>query len=297
MNGRPSLRSLHTFDLHFGPPFRPVVGEALLDKAELLESDGLVTSGDFTQRAKPEQFAAAAEFLKRLPPVPQIVVPGNHDVPQFRVFERFMNLHGLYRKHISEESNPVLHIDRGVIVGLDTSSPSRKITKGRIRRWQLDRCSDAFKDAPPDAARSVVAHHHFAPAPDHLRDWAMPTARRAIDRFLELGVELIFGGDLHRADIGNPLDFFPGRHRKRGIITVQSGTTTSRRGRSREREKNSFNLIDVSATTHSITHYVSCDGEHGFTPFSRHQFPPPGTHFEHDVLLAAEQTEYAGVAS
>lgn len=291
MNGNGSLRILHLSDLHFGPPYRPAVGEALLDTAVQLRPDVIVVSGDLTQRAKPEQFAAAAEFLTQLPVVPRLVVPGNHDVPLYRVAERFLNPHGLYRKHISEELNPVLRVDGAVLVGLDTTSPYRNITNGRIHRWQLDRCSEALQDAPPDVARIVVAHHHFAPAPDYLHDWAMPKARRAIDRFVELGVELILGGHLHRAYIGNSLDFFPGSHRERGIIIVQSGTSTSRRGRGREREKNSFNLIEVSATTHCITHYVYFNEEHGFTPFSRHLFPRPGQQFEHDVLHASDEAE------
>jgi len=297
MNGSRSLRVLHISDLHFGPPFRPAVGEALLNRAELLEPDVLVVSGDFTQRAKPEQFAAAAEFLKRLPPVPQLVVPGNHDVPLYRVFERFLNPHGLYRKYISEELNPILQVDGAVIVGLDTSSPYRNITNGRIHRWQLDLCTDALQHAPPDAARIVVAHHHFAPAPDYLHDWTMPKARRAIDRFVDLGVEMILGGHLHRAYIGNSLDFFPGSHRERGIIIVQSGTSTSRRGRGREREKNSFNLIEVTASSHSVTHYVYFNEERGFTPFSRHIFPRPGRQFEHDVLRASHETDPAQMDS
>ncbi|MFT5325009.1 MAG: 3',5'-cyclic AMP phosphodiesterase CpdA [Planctomycetaceae bacterium] len=293
MNGNGSLRILHVSDLHFGPPYRPAVGEALLDTAVQLRPDAIVVSGDLTQRAKPEQFAAAAEFLARLPVAPRLIIPGNHDVPLYRVAERFMDPHGLYQKYISEELNPVLRVDGAVLVGLDTTSPYRNITNGRIHPWQLDRCSEALRDTPPDVARIVVAHHHFAPAPDYLHDWTMPKARRAIDRFVDLGVEMILGGHLHRAYIGNSLDFFPGSHRERGIIIVQSGTSTSRRGRGREREKNSFNLIEVSATTHSITHYVYFNEEHRFTPFSRHQFPRPGQHFEHDVVHASEEAESA----
>jgi 3',5'-cyclic AMP phosphodiesterase CpdA len=297
MNGNSSLRVLHISDIHLGPPFRPDVAEALINRAGLLEPDVVVVSGDLTQRAKPEQFAAAAAFLKRLPPVPQLVVPGNHDVPLYRVFERFTNPHGLYRKHISEELNPVLQVDGAVIVGLDTSSPYRNITNGRIHRWQLDLCTAALQNAPPDAARIVVAHHHFAPAPDCLHDWTMPKARRAIDRFVDLGVEMILGGHLHRAYIGNSLDFFPGSHRERGIIIVQSGTSTSRRGRGREREKNSFNLIEIAASSHSVTHYIYFNEEHGFMPFSRHIFPRPGQLFEHDVLHAAHKLDSIHVNS
>lgn len=288
MNGTRSLKILHISDLHFGPPYRPSVGEALLHTAGQMNPDVIVVSGDLTQRAKPEQFAAAAEFLARLPVAPRLIIPGNHDVPLYRVTERFLDPHGLYRKYISEELNPVLRVDGAVIVGLDTTSPYRNITNGRIHSWQLDKCSDAMRDAPLDTAKIVVAHHHFAPAPDYLHDWTMPKARRAIERFVDLGVEMILGGHLHRAYIGNSLDFYPGSHRERGIIIVQSGTSTSRRGRGREREKNSFNLIEVSRSTHSVTHYVYFNEVHGFTPLSRHQFPRPGQHFEGDAFYVSD---------
>ena len=42
--------------------------------------DVVVVSGDLTQRARRAEFAAARRYLDELPS-PQIVVPGNHDVP------------------------------------------------------------------------------------------------------------------------------------------------------------------------------------------------------------------------
>ena len=87
-----------------------------------------------------------------------------------------------------------------------------------------------------------------------------------------MDVDLILGGHLHRAYIGNTLDFYPGDHRERGIIIAQSGTTTSRRGRGREQEKNTFNFIEVYPSTIDISHYLYFDDQHGFIPTSRHSF-------------------------
>ena len=82
------LTVLHISDLHFGPPYRPDVAETLLEIAPILRPDVIVISGDFTQRAKEEQFRDAREYIDRLPDVPRVVVPGNHDVPLYRVAER-----------------------------------------------------------------------------------------------------------------------------------------------------------------------------------------------------------------
>jgi 3',5'-cyclic AMP phosphodiesterase CpdA len=270
---------LHISDLHFGSPYVPRVGQALLKIAPQLGPDAIVVSGDLTQRATRQQFADARAFLDQLPRVPRIVVPGNHDVPLYRIVERLTNPHGLYRKYIHPDLDLALSLPQAVVVGLDSTAPRRAITNGRLHVGQLDFCSRVFADAEPDAVRIVVAHHHFAPAPDYLHDQTMPKARRAIDRFVELGVELVLGGHLHRAYIGNSLDFFPGNHRDRGIIFVQSGTTTSRRGRGREREKNSFNLLQIESDTVSLTHYMFFEDRLTFAPLSRHLFPRPGRAF------------------
>ena len=266
-------RLLQLSDLHFGPPFDPIVGEAALRLADDVAPDAVVVSGDLTQRARREQFAAARAFLDRLPPVPCLVVPGNHDVPLYRVTERLASPLGLYREYISPETNPTLELDDLILFGFDSTSPYRSIVNGRIHKDQLASCRRQFSQARPEQARIVVAHHHFAPAPDYRRDHAMPKAARAMGCFVELGVELILGGHLHRAYVGNSLDFFPGNPQDRGIIIVQCGTTTSRRGIGREREKNTLNVIDIADDAIQIEHYIHDDRQGRFITLSRHIFP------------------------
>ena len=266
------IRILHLSDLHFGAHYVPAVGESVLRLAPTLHADAVVVSGDLTDRARRDQFQAAADFLNRLPDVPQLCVPGNHDVPLYRISERIRTPHALYHEYISPSLNPVLELENAVIVGLDSTAPRRTISNGRIHPWQLETAEHVFAEAPSGAARVVVAHHHFAPAPDSLYDRSMPKAKRAIMRFVEDGVDMILGGHLHRAYIGNTLDFYPGAHRERGIVIVQSGTTTSRRGRGRERTKNSLNVIDIDASAMTVTHYLYFDADHGFVPSSRHTF-------------------------
>ncbi len=274
------LTLAHISDLHFGPPFLPAVAEALLRAMERVNPTIVVASGDFTQRAKAEQFAAARAFLDALPPVPKIVVPGNHDVPLYRFFERALRPYDLYRQYISPELDTVLARDDCTIVALNTTAPLRTVVNGRIQRWQLDLCARAFATAPDTAIKVVVAHHHFAPAPDYDDEHdVMWGAREALDRFNELGVELILGGHLHRAYIGNSLDVYPSKTRESGIVIAQSGTATSRRGRAREREKNSFNVIAVEAELLRITHMMYFSDLGGFAPVSEHVFPRRNSHW------------------
>lgn len=276
---------LHISDLHFGPPYVPAAGEALLRIAPTLEVDATVVSGDLSQRAKRGEFEQARGFLDRLPKAPMMVIPGNHDVPLYRIVERIFKPHDLYREIITPDLNPLLKLDDVVIVGIDSTSPHRAIANGRVDRDQLQRCERIFAEVPPQAVRMVVAHHHFAPGPGYLRDGTMPKARRAIDSFVEQGVEMILGGHLHHSYIGNSLDFFPGNHRDRGIIIVQCGTTTSSRGRGRERNENTFNLIDIGPRMLSVIHYMYFESRGEFAPISRHVFPRPGQEFDesHEV--------------
>jgi 3',5'-cyclic AMP phosphodiesterase CpdA len=276
---------LHISDLHFGPPYLPKVGAALLRLVPSLNVDVVVVSGDLTQRATSEQFADARAFMDNLPAVPMIVVPGNHDVPLYRLAERLFEPHKLYRQHISNELNQCVRTDSVILAALDTTSPRRTITNGRIRKQHLEFCTAAFQDAPEGCAKIVVAHHHFAPAPDYQRDEVMPHAKQAMNHFIDLGVEMILGGHLHRGYIGNSLDMYSKAKRHHGVIIVQCGTTTSRRGRAREREKNSFNLIHVARDMLRVSHYMYFDDVDAFEPISRHVFPRPGRRLSHDATL------------
>jgi 3',5'-cyclic AMP phosphodiesterase CpdA len=263
---------LHVSDLHFGPPHHPEVARALHAFAHRLAADCIVASGDFTQRATEEQFAEARAFLDTLPSVPLIVTPGNHDVPLMRIAERVLDPYRHYRKHILPELDTVTDIPGARIVAINSTAPLKATVNGRIHQWQIDLAREAFQGLADETYRILVAHHNFAPPPDWEGADAMPKARRALDAFTAMRVDLILGGHLHRAYIGNSLDVYAGADREHGIVIAQSGTTTSRRGRAREREKNSLNVLKLDDRHIRITHYMYFDDAGDFLPTSRHLF-------------------------
>jgi 3',5'-cyclic AMP phosphodiesterase CpdA len=279
-----TTRILQISDLHFGPPFAPEVAEALLRQIPSLAPDAIVVSGDLTQRAKRQQFEEARQYFDRFAGIPTLIIPGNHDVPLWRVHERLVNPLGLYREIISEELNPVLEVGDVVLVGLDSTAPRRAISNGRIDLPQLRQAGDVLAQADPGKIRIVVAHHHFAPGHDKVFDVPMPRSHRAIEYFVEHGVEMILGGHLHRSYIGNSRDFYPGHHRERGVIIVQCGTTTSRRGKGRERDENTLNLIEARADRLTVYHYLYFEHKQRFEPISQHVFPRNGKSFNADSL-------------
>ncbi|MBB4638057.1 metallophosphoesterase family protein [Longimicrobium terrae] len=264
---------LHVSDLHFGPPFHEGVGRALQAFAHRLGPDCIVASGDFTQRAKEEQFAAARAFLNEFPKVPIVVTPGNHDVPLMRIAERVLDPYKHYRRHINEALDTITDIPGARIVALNSTAPLKATVNGRIHQWQIDYAREAFAAVTDEKTlRIIVAHHHFAPPPDFESADPMPNARRALDAFTDMRVDLILGGHLHRAYIGNSLDVYAGADREHGIVIAQSGTSTSRRGRAREREKNSLNVLRLTPTGIRVTHYMYFEDAGDFVPTSRHIF-------------------------
>ncbi len=264
---------LHASDLHFGRHHDAPAAQALLASTRSLAPDVVVLTGDFTQRAKVREYREASAFVGQLPDVPTVVTPGNHDVPLYRVWERFFQPYRNYRRWISSALDSVTAVDGGVFVSLNSSAPRRAIVNGRIRERQLRLAAAAFREAGVDDAKIVVLHHHLSPAPDYERDRPLPGARGILEALERMGVELVLAGHLHRAYIGNSLDTHPGEDREHGIVIVQSGTTTSARGRAREKAKCSFNLVRVTGEFLEISHFMYFDELTGFAPFSMHVFP------------------------
>lgn len=287
------LTLLHISDLHFGPHFRTEAGEALLRFAAETQPDIVVASGDFTQRAKRRQFAEAREFLSRLPPTPRVLLPGNHDVPLYRVHERLFTPYALYREYLESETDHSLTHPQAVIAAINTTSPLLRLTNGRLRTESLAYCRRVFTSAPAESVRIVAAHHPFAPPQDDLGGEMMRGRPQALEVFADLGVELVLGGHLHRSYIGSSLDVCPEPQHEHGILLVQAGTATSARGRATEQGKNSANVIQIDDTSIQVTTYIR--GEDGrFSPVASSLHPPgePASGFA-APLMATQQREQA----
>jgi 3',5'-cyclic AMP phosphodiesterase CpdA len=267
---------VHASDVHFGEPFRPSAAEAFLAAVNRLGPDAIVISGDFTQRAKVHEYEAAAGFLKRLPDLPLVVTPGNHDVPVYRVFERLFAPRRNYRRHINDELDTVTRIAGATIVALDSTSPYTAVVNGRIGASQLDFARAAFAASPDGDVRILVAHHNLARAPDYDGDAALPGARRLLKAFVGMGVEVALGGHLHRAYVSDALDVVPREELDVGVVLVQSGTTTSSRGRARERGDNSFNRLRIDEASIEITRFLRVGDRGDFEPFGIYRVPRPG---------------------
>ena len=138
---------VHLSDLHFGRVDREIV-DALVRTVAFIAPQVVVVSGDFTQRARAEQFKEARAFLDALR-IPTVVVPGNHDIPLHNVFARFVTPLAGYRRYITSDLTPRYTDSETppglVIVGTDTT---RSFTVGGGVRTLQD--AGAIFDAGAD---------------------------------------------------------------------------------------------------------------------------------------------------
>src|SRR5437899_375032 len=133
----------HLSDIHFGT-VDPVILAPLIEAVRGLAPDVVVVSGDLTQRARTEEFLEARSFLDRLPR-PQIVVPGNHDVPLYNLYERFVERLDRFHRYITPEREPAYADDEVAVLGTSTA---RSLTwkGGRVNSAQIARIKERLSN-------------------------------------------------------------------------------------------------------------------------------------------------------
>jgi 3',5'-cyclic AMP phosphodiesterase CpdA len=232
------MRSIvHLSDIHFGS-VDPLVLEPLIEAIRELNPDMVAVSGDLTQRARSYQFEQAREFLDRLPK-PQIVVPGNHDVPLHNVFSRFLNPLHKYRRYITDDLRPFYHDEEIAVMGVNTAR-SLTIKGGRINQHQVAWMQERLCACDPELVKIVVTHHPFDLPEGHHERNLLGRARMAMEALAKCGADVFLAGHLH---VGHTTHSAT-RYRIKGhsALVVQAGTAASTRGRG---EANSFNVIRV----------------------------------------------------
>ncbi len=264
---------LHGSDLHFGRPHAPAAAADFLALAHDASPDLIALSGDFTQRAKTREYAAAAAYLKRLPRVPLVVTPGNHDVPLYRLWERVNAPFRNYRRWISDELDSVHQVGGAVVVALNTTTPDRAIVNGYLDDEQLERAAAAFARAERAGLRVLVVHHAPVGAPGGDRIAVLPRARRVVRRLAGMGVDLVLFGHLHRAFAASGRRSKGAAAEDSSVLLVCSGTTASDRGRASERGRNSCNLVRATEDEIAVTRYLRSSSADGFLPIAREAFP------------------------
>ncbi|MEO8198905.1 MAG: metallophosphoesterase [Gemmatimonadota bacterium] len=254
-------------DLHFGTILEPTI-EPLVETIRRIQPDLVVTSGDLTQRARRVQYADARAFLDRLPD-PQLVIPGNHDVPAYNLYRRFAQPLERYKKFITHNLDPAFIDDEIAVLTMNTAR-AMVIKGGRVSHKQVEDVVAAFHRLDQGQARIVVTHHPFDLPPGLTGVDIVARADMAMPRFAQAGVEMFLAGHLHLVYFGSTSRYnIPGF----AAPIVQAGTATSTRARG---EPNSFNVIRVSQADIEVEVMRWEDSRHAFVSHETRRFPRAG---------------------
>lgn len=249
-------RILHLSDVHFGAVDDRLV-QPMLDLAHTLRPDATVISGDLTQRARPDQFAAARAFVDRLPG-PTLVVPGNHDIPLWNLSRRLLAPLSRYRTAF-KEVEPRLTLPGVVIQGINTANP-HVWKSGRLTKASAQRLAAAFTDVPHGTFRIVVQHHAPVPAADGTpADMADPMG--VLAELAAAGADVVLSGHTHMPHAGFA-------ETAAGILFLQVGTAISTRLKT---DTNDCSLIELSPNTLTRRTWLARQGE-GFVEAAPSRF-------------------------
>ncbi|MEG8221764.1 metallophosphoesterase [Sphingobium sp. D43FB] len=251
-------RIAHLSDIHFGAN-DPRIVDAATAWLEERRPDLVVISGDFTQRARVDQFRAASAWLNRLRSagLKLLVVPGNHDVPLYDVVRRFMAPLDRYKRYISSDLCPFYEDAEVAILGLNTAR-SLTIKDGRINHDQMEILRQRLAAVAPDKTRILVTHHPL---------FAMPIGRGgelseavgqhedAIQAAREAGVHLALAGHFHQTYAESATKMV---EQAGGALVIQAGTATSTRLRNDEPQ--SFNWLHVHRNNEVELQVIVWDG-------------------------------------
>ncbi|HXG57039.1 MAG TPA: metallophosphoesterase [Vicinamibacterales bacterium] len=258
------MRTLvHLSDLHFGR-IDPGVLEPLRLAVVAAAPDLVAISGDFTQRARRTEFAAARAFIDSLP-TPRLVVPGNHDVPLKNVVARFVSPLIRYKTFISPDLEPEYVDDEMMVIGVNTAR-SWAWGGGRINEGQVERIVQRLGAAPPSLIRIVVTHHPFDLPPGVAERRLLGRAYMAMGRLAAANADLFLSGHLHLTHASHSIE----RYRIEGhsALIVQAGTV-SLRGRG---EQPSFNVLRIQRPEIHLSTFVWDPAAHRFVESEARHF-------------------------
>jgi len=215
-------RLFHVSDLHFGK-----ADQAALDwfAATVVaeKPDAVICTGDLTMRARAREFEAAAEYLEALP-VPVTLEPGNHDLPYFNPFDRFVRPYRRFGRVERMIERP-LEIKNVIIVPLRTTARFQwrhNWSWGVVNRNSLEEALALLKAASDDHLKIVACHHPLVDKEGLESQGRTLRGRAALAALAEAGAHATVSGHVH-----DPFDI---SHDIAGktIRTIGAGTLSER---------------------------------------------------------------------
>lgn len=239
------IRLFHVSDVHFGAEDRAALdwfAATVLDE----QPDAIVMTGDLTMRARAREFAAAAKWLESLGR-PVTVEAGNHDLPYFNLWARFVTPYRRYRALERMIERP-LDLPGLAIVPLKTTARFQwrlDWSKGHVSTRALQEAL-ALIEAVPRGHRILVACHHPLIEAGTRSSSRTRGGAEALAALAAAGADAVLTGHVH-----DPFDI---RHtRAAGEVRLIGAGTLSERVRA---SPPSFNEIRIDARIETIARHM-----------------------------------------
>lgn len=238
---------IHLSDLHFGTE-RVECMHAIQKFCNEHHPEVVVVSGDLTQRAKFKQFYDCKQFLESLN-TPYFVVPGNHDIPLYHVWNRVFKPFSLFQLFFGGLEK-TMETDHFYLIGLN-SIRRRFHTKGHISLEQIQKVDQELIHVPKQKLKIIVSHQPFytSTGDHHMKDCPI-LSKIALAEWSKHDLFALLHGHLHNVAVYD-LEQAYSLNTGRPIYEVHAGTATSHR--LHKNAQNSFNVILNDGT---FQHYI-----------------------------------------
>ncbi|MGF1549294.1 MAG: metallophosphoesterase family protein [Sphingomonadaceae bacterium] len=229
------VRLFHVSDLHFGA----ADDEALrwfADTVKKERPDAVICTGDLTMRARKREFAAARRYLESLP-APVTVEPGNHDLPYFNLFERFVRPYRRFGRMRDMVERP---LDLGPVAIIPLKTTARFQLRynwswGVVDKKSIRHALKLLDAADEEELKLVAAHHPLIDKGKGGGGGRTLRGEKALKKLAAAGADAVLTGHVH-----DPFDI---AHEVAGrtIRLIGAGTLSERTRETRP----SFNELRV----------------------------------------------------
>lgn len=190
------VRLFHVSDVHFGAEDASAL-DWFARTVAAEQPDAVVVTGDLTMRARAREFSAAAKWLESLRR-PVTVGVGNHDLPYFDLWARFVTP---YRRYQTLERMIERPLDiKGVsVVPLKTTARFQfrlNWSKGYVSTHALQQSLQLVEAAPVDDLKFIACHHPLVEAATRMSSQTRK-GRTALAALASAGVDAVLTGHVH----------------------------------------------------------------------------------------------------
>ncbi len=192
-----TVQLFHASDLHFGKEDRAALDWFAACVAHE-QPDAVLITGDLTMRARAREFALAQDWLEGLT-APVSVEVGNHDLPYFNPWGRFVAPYARYDRLEKMIERP-LSLDGVTVIPLRTTSRAQWRTNwshGIVRKARVAAAIGQLRAVADDHVRIVTCHHPLTGSDGGLTEGKTRGGQKALDALSKAGCDAVLSGHVH----------------------------------------------------------------------------------------------------